>query len=59
MRESMAMSWKMIVKRSMMLLKTAGGPSEEEFGRIVKITMILSLSLGALGIITHFILGIV
>ena len=52
------MDWKTIIKRSIRLFKTAGGPSEEEFARIVKITMLLSLGLGVLGLLTHFVLNL-
>ncbi len=53
------MDWKTIIKRSIRLFKTASGPTEEEFDRIVKITFILAFALGIMGLTIHFILNIV
>ncbi len=53
------MDIKTIVKRSIRLFKTATGPTKEEYDRILKITMLLTILLGTAGLLIHFILNIV
>ena len=53
------MDIKTIVKRSIRLFKTATGPTKEEYERIVKITFVLTISLGVTGLLVHFILNLV
>lgn len=53
------MELKTIVKRSIRLFKTASGPTQDEYNRIVKITLTLALALGITGLAIHFILNLV
>ena len=53
------MDIKTIIKRSVRLFKTATGPTQEEYDRIVKITFTLAFALGTVGLLTHFILNLV
>ncbi len=53
------MDWKMVVKKSIRLLKTASPPTKREFEKILKITLIISLLLGFFGLLIEFILRVV
>ena len=53
------MNVKTIIKRSIMLFKSATPPTEEEFARIVKITFALSLLLGFIGLLVSVVLHII
>lgn len=53
------MNWITLIKRSVVLFKTATGPTKEEYEKIVKITLLLALAIGALGLVISFILGLI